>query len=63
MSESFKLHIYIYVEEESNLRFIYVCDDNSKTLMEDLTSSTEKIVRNIKIKMKIGQRDESVKDD
>ena len=29
MSESFKLHIYIYVEEESNLRFVYVCDDNS----------------------------------
>ena len=48
MTEAFKLHVFIYIEEESNLRFVYVCEDNSKGLMEELRLSVEGIIRELK---------------
>ena len=29
MTEAFKLHIFIFIEEDSNMRFVYVCEENS----------------------------------
>jgi hypothetical protein len=48
MTEAFKLHIFIYIEEESNMRFVYVCEENSKELMEELRVSVEAIIRELK---------------
>ncbi len=48
MTEGFKLHVFIYIEEESNLRFIYVCEDNPKELMEELKTSVENTIRELK---------------
>jgi hypothetical protein len=48
MTEAYKLHIFIYIEEESNLRFVYVCEDDSKELMEELRTSIESIIRELK---------------
>ena len=48
MTESFKLHVFIYIEEESNLRFIYVCEEGPKELMEELRVSVEATIRELK---------------
>ena len=48
MTEAFKLHVFIYIEEESNLRFVYVCEENTKELMEELRVSVEAIIRELK---------------
>ena len=36
MTEQFKLHVFIHVDPESNLRFVFVCDDNNERLMNEL---------------------------
>lgn len=43
MSELFKLHLFIYVDPETNLRIIYVCEDNSPALKEELERSCKAI--------------------
>ena len=48
MTEAFKLHVFIYIEEESNLRFVYVCEENTKELMEELRVSVESTIRELK---------------
>jgi hypothetical protein len=48
MTEGFKLNVFIYIEEESNLRFVYVCEDGTKDLMEELKTSVENTIRELK---------------
>jgi hypothetical protein len=39
MTESYKLHVFICIEQESNLRFIFVCEEKSEALMQELHGS------------------------
>ncbi len=47
ISESFKLHLFIYVDLETNLRFVYVCEDNNEALKKDLESSCQQTVKEL----------------
>jgi hypothetical protein len=38
MTEQFKLHIFIYVDPDTNLRFCFVCEDATETLRRELHS-------------------------
>ena len=40
MTEQFKLYIYIHIDPESNIRFIFVCEENSKAKKEMLDKCT-----------------------
>lgn len=48
MTESYKLHVFICIEQESNLRFIFVCEDNSEALMQELHGSVLNMVDEFK---------------
>jgi hypothetical protein len=41
MSEELKLHVFIQMEIETNLRFLYVCEENSHSLQQELQLSTD----------------------
>jgi hypothetical protein len=48
MTESYKLHVFICIESDSNLRFIFVCEDNSESLMQELHGSVLNMVDEFK---------------
>jgi hypothetical protein len=48
MTESYKLHVFICIEQESNLRFIFVCEEKSEALMQELHGSVLAIADELK---------------
>jgi hypothetical protein len=42
------LHVFICIEQDSNLRFIFVCEDNSEPLMQELHGSVLNMVDEFK---------------
>ncbi len=48
MTESYKLRVFICIEPDSNLRFIFVCDDNSESLKQELHGSVLNMIDGFK---------------
>ena len=48
MTESYKLRVFICIEPDSNLRFIFVCEDNSESLKQELHGSVLNMIDEFK---------------
>ena len=44
MTESFKLHVFFFIDEETNLRYVFVCEDNSEALQDELHGCVVKMM-------------------
>lgn len=40
MTETYKLHVYIHIDEETNLRTVFVCEEASEELKKELSNFT-----------------------
>jgi hypothetical protein len=48
MTETYKLHVFICIEPDSNLRFIFVCDGNIESLKQELHGSVLNMIDEFK---------------
>ena len=50
MSEAFKLHVFLHIDDETNLRFAFVCEENNQQIKKELHGFCLSLLKDFKMK-------------